>query len=111
MLFKFKSKACADLIMLDADARRLLKIMLGNDPVKGIVLSHDLPKVIAILEQAVALDEAERKNRQEQAQNRASSEDEASRPQNAVSLSQRAAPMLKLLRRSLAEESDVVWGV
>jgi hypothetical protein len=30
---------------------------------------------------------------------------------DAVRLSQRATPMLKLLSRSLAETSDVVWGV
>ena len=44
MLFKFKSRATSDLIMLEADARNLLKIMLGNDPVKGIVQVAD-PKL------------------------------------------------------------------
>lgn len=114
MLFKFKSKASGDLIMLEADARRLLKIMLGNDPVTGIVLSNDLPAVIAALEQAVAIDEVEIKNRFDQAQSRIANKenkDENLQPLNAVSLSQRSAPMIKLLKRSLAEESDVVWGV
>ena len=44
MLFKFKSQATSDLIMLEADARRLLKIMLRDDPVKGIVQAKDLPQ-------------------------------------------------------------------
>jgi hypothetical protein len=43
MLFKFKSQVTSDLIMLEPDARRLLHIMLGHDPVKGIILVKDLP--------------------------------------------------------------------
>ncbi len=108
MLFKFKSQAASDLIMLEADARKLLQIMLGDDPVKGIVLVQEMPRCIAALENAVLQDE---KARQQEA-DEASAED----PQNGtapdpVRLSQRAAPMLKLLRRCLAESSDVVWGV
>ena len=110
MLFKFKSQATSDLIMLDADARRLLKIMLGHDPVKGIVQCTDLPSVIAALEQAVAQDQAERQQRTPHTETNAPGEEDRV-AFNAVSLSQRAAPMLKLLKRSLAEESDVVWGV
>ena len=54
MLFKFKSKASADLIMLEADGRRLLKAMIGDDPVQGIVRAADLPAALARLEAAVA---------------------------------------------------------
>jgi Domain of unknown function (DUF1840) len=111
MLFKFKSQATSDLIMLEADARRLLKIILGNDAVKGIVQCHDLPHAIAALELAVAQDEAERKQRAEQATPLVSGEDDEPVALHGVSLSQRAAPMLKLLKRCLSEESDVVWGV
>ena len=35
MLFKFKSKACADLIMLEADGRRILRAMTGDAPAIG----------------------------------------------------------------------------
>ena len=38
MLFKFKSQVTSDLNMLEGDGRRLLKIMLGHDPDKGIIL-------------------------------------------------------------------------
>jgi hypothetical protein len=50
MLFKFKSHAASDLIMFEADARRLLKIMIGDDPVKGILQVHALPQAIQALE-------------------------------------------------------------
>ena len=109
MLFKFKSAAASDLIMLEADGRKLLKIMLGDDPVKGIVLAADIPARMAALEAAVAQDEALRQQRAEQAASEQNEEEAV--VLDTVRLSQRATPMLKLLARSLAEQSDVVWGV
>jgi hypothetical protein len=109
MLFKFKSAAASDLIMLEADGRKLLKIMLGNDPVRGIVLAADIPARIAALEAAVAQDEALRQQHAEQSAS--DQENDEAVVLDAVRLSQRATPMLKLLARSLAEQSDVVWGV
>ncbi len=109
MLFKFKSAAASDLIMLEADGRKLLKIMLGDDPVRGIVLAADIPARIAALEAAVAQDEALRQQHAEQSAS--DQENDEAVVLDAVRLSQRATPMLKLLARSLAEQSDVVWGV
>ena len=115
MLFKFKSKACADLIMLEVDGRRILKAMLGDDPIKGIVVVADLPKALARLDAAVAQDEALRQARAEQAQARAAGEavsqedDEAVLP--TIRLAQRAAPMQQMLRRCMDEKADLVWGV
>lgn len=111
MLFKFKSKAASDLIMLEADARSLLKIMIGDDPVQGIVLAKDLSFAIAALESAVAKNKSDTKQRTEQGQAVVSDGDDMALSLNAVSLTQRATPMLKLLRRSLEQNADVVWGV
>jgi hypothetical protein len=115
MLFKFKSQVTSDLIMLEADARRLLHIMLGHDPDKGIILAKDLPAAIAMLETAVAQDEAARLQRSQEAQKAAVPTD---KPQDAmgealdpVRLAQRASPMLKLLKHCVADPSDMVWGV
>ena len=117
MLFKFKSQAASDLIMLEADGRRLLHIMLGDDPAKGIIVVQDLPQVILRLETAVAQDEAARQQQSLPGATRGglSVEDSSSKEQtqalDPVRLAQRASPMLKLLKRCQAEESDVVWGV
>ncbi len=115
MLFKFKSQVTSDLIMLEADARRLLQIMLGHDPDKGIILVKDLPAAIAKLESTVAQDESARLLRSQAAQKASMPTD---RMQNdtvevldAVRLAQRASPMLKLLKHCVADPSDVVWGV
>jgi hypothetical protein len=111
MLYKFKSQASSDLIMLEADARRVLKIILGHDPVKGIVQFEDLPTAIAALASAMAQDESDRKQRADSAQALVTGEDDEPVLLNTVSLAQRAAPMLKLLKRCLVEKSDVLWGV
>lgn len=115
MLVKFKSKACADLIMLEADARRVLQAMLGDATAKGIVQVADLPQALARLEAAVAQDEALRR---EQAQRQTADPDavgQASAEENeglpTIRLAQRAAPMLQMLRRCMVESADLVWGV
>ena len=115
MLFKFKSKACADLIMLEADGRRILQAMTGNDPVKGIVSAPDLAAALARLEAAVAQDEALRKARAARTAERQAAQDQGDEDEEAalpsVRLAQRAAPMQQMLRRCMAEEADLVWGV
>ena len=113
MLFKFKSKATADLIMLDADARRLLKIMLGDDPVKGILPWQTLPAMLAKLEAAVQQEEALRQARSQKAPpSTLVDSGESSEPAlPAVRLAQRAAPMQQMIQRSITEEFDIVWGV
>ena len=109
MLFKFKSKACADLIMLEPDGRRILQAMIGQDPAKGIVQVADLPAALQRLDAAVAEDEARRKAVAErQARGQAEEGDQAL---PAVRLAQRALPMQQMLRRCIAEEADLVWGV
>ena len=105
MLYKFKSKVSADLIMLPADGARMLDILIGHSEPQGIVTLAQLPEAIARLEAAVAIDEARREAR------RKGEEDGAEDPLPAVRLAQRAAPMLKMLRQCLREEADLVWGV
>lgn len=115
MLFKFKSQVTSDLIMLEADARRLLKIMLSDDPDKGIILVKDLPAAIAKLESAVSQDEAFRQQRSAQAEKSGAalseSGDSSSEILDSVRLAQRASPMLKLLKHCVKDPSDLVWGV
>jgi hypothetical protein len=110
MLFKFKSQATSDLIMLEPDARALLKMMLGDDPVKGIVLAHDLPSAIAQLESALAQEAANSPSQTVAGLARTAVDDEEALD-TPVHLGQRAAPMLHMLKRCLAEKSDLVWGV
>ncbi len=94
MLYKFKSKATGDLIMLEPDAKRLLKIMGREDQVKGIFLVDQLTSAIAALESAVAEEELE-----------------VIRDPKQITLRQRSLPMLKMLKQCHDQSVDVVWGV
>ncbi|MDF1484945.1 DUF1840 domain-containing protein [Ramlibacter sp. H39-3-26] len=106
MLFKFKSQAVADVIMLDADGREMLKI-IGKEPSPtGIVTVAQVPAAIAAIEAAVVRDEARPPDADDDAQGE--EDDERS---NGIRLRQRAVPFIDLLRRSAAAGKDVVWGV
>ncbi len=102
-MYVFKSKSDADLMMLDPVGEQILRI-IGREPAKqGIVEAAALPGAIAALQQAIAAAGADRANRGD--------EDDAPGGAPAVGLAQRAWPMLEMMRRSLAERADIVWGV
>jgi Domain of unknown function (DUF1840) len=114
MLFRFKSKATADLIMLEADARRLLRIMTGAEATRGILRGETLELALRRLQTAVQEDEALRRRLQERVRSGQASEqeiDEDRQQQVQVRLAQRAQPMITLMERSLAQAADLVWGV
>ena len=115
MLYKFKSRATADLILLDAQGRRMLMI-LGKEPAaKGIITVAQIPAAIAALEAAVAHDESDdRADAKVDARAADGGQDDADTdgPSGSrVTLRQRAAPFIDMLQRSAAEKADVVWGV
>lgn len=108
MLYKFKSPATADLIMLEPHGRRLLEI-LGRDLAspKGIVLPEQMSAAIAALESAIVQEEAHRKLAAEEAQARG----EEPPAFEGVSLRQRATPFIEMLRRCEKAGKEIVWGV
>ena len=102
-MYLFKSKADADLMMLDPVGEQILRI-IGREPAKqGIVEAAALPGAIAALQHAIATAGADRANHGD--------DDDAAGGAPAVGLAQRAWPMLEMMRRSLAEQADIVWGV
>jgi hypothetical protein len=107
MLYKFKSKAAGDLIMLEPNGRQVLGI-IGKDPgPKGIILPQEMPGAVSALEQAIAQEEADHKAAVERAQ----AEGKAAPKFEAVSLRQRAVPFIDMLRRCAKAEAEIVWGV
>ena len=107
MLYKFKSKAAGDLIMLEPNGHRVLQI-IGKDPgAKGIVLPDEMPGAIARLEAAIAEEEAEHKAAIEEAK----AKGQVPPKFDAVSLRQRAVPFIDMLKRCSAAGKEIVWGV
>ena len=105
MLYKFKSKATGDLIMLEPHGRMILKIIGKAPEPKGILQWGDMAEALQALQQAIAQQE------EAMAQARAEQGDERDEPAEWVSLRQRAVPFMEMLRRCQAQECDVVWGV
>lgn len=111
MIYKFKSKAAGDLIMLEDNARAILAIIGKADPQtlkQGIVQPPEMPAAIAALQQAVAEEEAQMLEKAKAAR-------EAGRPiptsGQGISLRQRSLPFIRMLERCHAENKEIVWGV
>jgi cyclopropane-fatty-acyl-phospholipid synthase len=107
MLYKFKSKAAGDLIMLEPNGRRVLEV-IGKEPgPKGIIQPAEMPGAIQKLEDAIAREEAEH----QAAVDEAKAKGQVPPKFDAVSLRQRAHPFIEMLRRCEREQKEIVWGV
>lgn len=107
MLYKFKSKAAGDLIMLEPNGRRVLEIIGKDAGPKGIILPEEMPGAMKALEGAIAREEAEHKAIADEAR----AKGEVPPKFDAISLRQRAVPFLDMLRRCNSAGKEIVWGV
>lgn len=107
MLYRFKCKAAADVVMLEKNGKQLLEI-LGKDPqAPGILLLDQMPNAIKALQDTVVDEEREFEQRKQEAL--ANGED----PPNPdrISLRMRVAPFVEMIHHCQREEADIVWGV
>ena len=96
MIYKFKSKAAGDVIMLQPHGDQLLRL-IGREPAaKGIIEAAEMPAAMRALQDAAA-----------QAQQPAA---DAS-GERGVGLKQRVWPMIEMMKRSHAAGEPIVWGV
>ncbi|CAN5382235.1 hypothetical protein BH09PSE5_BH09PSE5_27480 [soil metagenome] len=107
MIYKFKSKASGDVIMMGPSGDQLLGIIGKSPAPSGIVQVADMTAAVAAIEKAIALDEAAF----EAARKEAEAAGQKLPARDGVSLKQRAWPLLELLKRSQSGGADVVWGV
>ncbi|MEP6874884.1 MAG: DUF1840 domain-containing protein [Burkholderiales bacterium] len=107
MIYKFKSKAAGDVIMMGPTGDDVLRVIGKSSGATGIIEVAAMPAAIAALEQAIAADEAARA----QAEKDAAAEGTKLAPRDGVTLRQRAWPLVDMMKRSIAEKADVVWGV
>lgn len=108
MLYKFKSKATADLVMLEPNGRRLLEIVGKAESLeRGIIQPPEMKAAIAALQAAIVEEDRQRQALIEQAQQ------EGQPPPwfGEVSLRQRATPLLEMLLRCEKSGKEIVWGV
>ena len=114
MLYKFKSKATGDLIMLEPQGKQILQL-IGKEPgAKGIILPTEMMAAVDALNAAVAQEEQTLEAAKDAAQNRGSDAGAAAlvaEGPRSISLRQRVVPFIDMLRRAHAEDKEVVWGV
>ena len=106
MIYKFKSKAAGDVIMMGPAGDDVLRLIGKAPGAQGIINVASMPAAIAALEAAVAAEDAQRA----QAEKDAAAEGRKLAPREAVSLRQRAWPLVEMMKRSAAEQADIVWG-
>ena len=112
MLYKFKSKATGDLIMLEPQGKQILKLIGKEAGAKGIILPNEMLAAIEALHVAVEREELALKAAKEtNAEVSAGDETPTTTGPRTISLKQRVVPFIDMLRRAHAEDKEVVWGV
>jgi hypothetical protein len=107
MIYKFKSKAAGDVIMMGPAGDQVLRC-IGREPAaQGILEVTAMAAAMSAIEQAVVADEAAR----EAAKKEAAAEGRHLPPGDGVTLRQRAWPLLEMMKRSQAAGQPIVWGV
>jgi hypothetical protein len=106
MIYKFKSKAAGDVIMLQPNGKRVLQIIGNAGEAQGIILPAQMTAAIEALTAAIAAEEASRQAALELAEK----EGRTLSPE-AITLRQRAHPFIEMLRKCEAAGKEIVWGV
>jgi hypothetical protein len=108
MIYKFKSKAAADLIMTAPVGDRVLTLIGKGPAAKGIIEAAELAAAIEALEKAV---QAEAPRRANDDDDEAPASRGAAASADRVSLRQRIWPMVEMMKRAQAGNEPIVWGV
>jgi hypothetical protein len=113
MLYKFKSKATGDLIMLEPQGKQILRLIGKEAGAKGIILPNEMLAAIDALYAAVEQEELAIQATKEAARSQEAQADitPAADGPRTISLKQRVVPFIDMLRRAQAEDKEVVWGV
>ena len=103
MLYKFKSKAAGDVIMLGTNGDQVMRLV-GREPApQGIFEVDAMPGLMSTLKAAVEADEAARGSTSvDEAEGRVAGD--------RVALRQRVWPLVEMLRRCHAAREVIVWG-
>ena len=111
MLYKFKSKAAGDVIMLQANGKHVLEIIgsaTGQSfDTQGILQPAQMKVAAEALNAAINQEEADQKAAVAQAQ----AEGRTAPQFEAVSLRQRAHPLIEMLHRCESANAEIMWGV
>ena len=107
MIYKFKSKAAGDVIMMGPSGDDVLRAIGRSPSPQGIFEVDAMPAAMQAIEAAIAADETARA----EAEAKAKENGEKLPPRDGVSLRQRAWPLVEMMKRAHAANEPIVWGV
>jgi len=111
-LVVFRSKAAGEIFMFAETARRILAIIGKQDTPRGVVSAEQVGDALARLAAAVEEERAQiEQARQEAEQAQRRGEPDSAEGARAITLGQRAYPLLEMLRAAQKKKVDVTWGV
>ena len=106
MTYRFRSKATGDVLMLGPAGDSVLSAIGLAPAARGIIEPQAMPAAISAVEAAIAREESLRPADRTAADAQAPQADS-----EAVSLRQRAWPLVEMMRRAHAAGEAIVWGV
>lgn len=104
MLYEFKSKATGTVVMTGPVAEQLLAVVGKEAAPKGIFTVEQMPDAIAALQAAIEREKTEGPGDEE-------AEAPAPGSPRAVTLAQRAWPLIEMLRDAHRAGQPITWGV
>ena len=109
-LVVFRSKAAGEIYMFAETARRIFDILGKDDTPRGVITAEQVPDALARLTAAVE-DEKEALRAAQQERDEAERRGDEAIGARAVTLGQRAFPLIEMLRAAQMKKADVTWGV
>ena len=109
-LVVFRSKAAGEIFMFAETARRIFDIIGKAESPRGVITAEQVPDALARLAAAVDEEKPQLKAAAEQAQDADRRGDEVA-ASRAITLGQRAFPLLEMLRAAQKKKVDITWGV
>lgn len=114
MLISFKSKSSPAVLMYQEHAQRILDILHKN-PTRGVITPEEAGAALALLEQEVAETRLHPENDVEHDVHTPEAREAGETAEHAlaqrVHFSQRAFPLMEMLRSAKAEGESIIWGI
>jgi hypothetical protein len=104
MLYRFKSKAGGDVVLLETNGQEILRIIGKDTKVNGILTPEHFDAALQALDDAIHKQEAEGRGIE-------STTERITQESRRIHLRQRAWPLIALIQSSARMNTPVVWEI
>ena len=107
MLYKFRSKAAGEVIMVGPVGDEILRIIGRQPAAQGVIVPATMPAAMMAIAEAIAREEAQ----PPQPETGSAEQDRDLLRDEPVTLRQRAWPFVEMMKRAQAENAHIFWGI